>query len=80
MTFLPLYGGGLLVALAQVAAVYYTVALMLHCLVPWLLRPPSIQVAPRRDGQAWREARNSLGAVAVFSAATYPPAAFADLR
>ena len=56
-----LYGGGMPMALAQVAAVYYAVALVLHCFVPWLLRPPSIQSAPRRDGQAWREARNSLG-------------------
>ncbi len=57
----PLYGGGLLVALAQVAVVYYAVAATLHCVVPWLLRPPSIQPAPRRAGQAWREARNSIG-------------------
>ena len=59
----PLYGGGLLVALTQVAAVYYAVALVLHCVVPALLRPPSIQVTPRRSGQAWQEAQNSLGAV-----------------
>ena len=58
----PLHGGGLLASLAQVAAVYYAVALVLHCVVPALLRPTSIQVAPRRDGQAWQEARNSLGA------------------
>jgi hypothetical protein len=58
---LPLYGGGLPVALAQVTAVYYAVAVMLHCVVPALLRPPSIQVAPRRSGQAWQEAQNSLG-------------------
>ena len=62
MSFPPLYGGGLLVALAQVAVVYYAVAAALHCVVPWLLRPPSIQPAPRWAGQAWREARNSLGA------------------
>ena len=58
----PLYGDGLLAALVQVAVVYYAVAMVLHCVVPALLRPPSIQVAPRRDWQAWHEARNSLGA------------------
>ena len=63
LSFPPLYGGGQLVALAQVAVVYYGVAIVLHCVVPWLVRPPSIQVAPRREGQAWQEARNSLGAV-----------------
>ncbi len=61
LSFPPLYGGGLLVALAQVAVVYYAVAAVLHCVVPRLLRPPSIQPAPRRAGQAWREARNSIG-------------------
>ena len=63
MSFPPLYCGRLLMALAQVAVVYYAVAVALHCVVPRLLRPPSIQVVPRRDGQAWREACNSLGAV-----------------
>lgn len=59
---LPLYGGGFWVALLQVALVYYSTAVVLHFVIPWLLQPASIQVAPRRRGQVAEEVLNSLGA------------------
>jgi hypothetical protein len=59
---LPLYGGGFAAAAAQVSAVYYGTAVLLHCLVPLALPVKSIQVQARQPGQAWREALYSLGA------------------
>lgn len=58
----PLYGGGFCAALLQVALVYYSTAVVLHFLIPWLLHPPTIQVAPRPRGQVAEEIINSLGA------------------
>ena len=57
----------------QVSAVYYGVALLLHCLVPAALAVKSVQAQPRQPGQACREALYSLGALAerpVYSAQT----------
>ncbi|KAK9827400.1 hypothetical protein WJX81_007445 [Elliptochloris bilobata] len=65
---LPLYGGGFTTAALQVAAVYYGVAFLLHCLVPLAVPVKSIQVQPRQPGQASREALYSLGPLAVKAA------------
>lgn len=57
----PLWGGGFLVAFAQAAGFYYLLGALLHWVLPALLRPASIQEAPRRPGEVGRDALNSLG-------------------
>jgi hypothetical protein len=59
----PLVGGGFLVALAQAAVFYYALGALLHWGLPALTRGrlQHIQEAPRKPGEVWRDARNSLG-------------------
>ena len=62
--FPPLYGGGFLAALLQVAVVYYPTATVLHFVVPFLGRLPRFQSAARRRGQVTQEALNAIGEAA----------------
>ena len=47
-----LYGGGISLAAAQVATVYYGVSIVLHVFVPLLFSPKSLQMQARRKHQA----------------------------
>jgi len=64
----PLYGGGYTVALRQVAAVYYGVAILLHFLLPLLVPLRSVQCGKRRPWQVLQEAINSAGPIAIKAA------------
>ena len=56
-----LYGGGIRLAAAQVATVYYGVCIVLHVFVPLLFSPKSLQMQARRKHQALVEAVCSVG-------------------
>lgn len=60
----PLYGGGFLVAYAQLCAFYYVCAAVLHHLVPNLLPVTAIQHEQRKPGSVSRDAVYSLGGCA----------------
>lgn len=64
----PLYGGGFLVAFAQAATFYYLVAALLCWIVPRLLPVRGIQPSPPRPGDLARDAKGSLGPLAVKAA------------
>lgn len=57
----PLYGGGFLVAFAQLAAFYYPLGVLLHIIVPALLPVRGIQKEPRGAGEPLRDALASIG-------------------
>ena len=59
----PLWGGGFLPAFLQLVALYFPAGLLLHCVAPKLLPVKGVQVAPRNEGDVWRDAFTSLGAV-----------------
>jgi hypothetical protein len=58
---MQLTGGGFLVALAQVTAVYYALATLLHFVVPRLFPVRSVQKGEAKPGQARTEALNCIG-------------------
>ena len=58
---MPLVGGGFWPAFLQVSAAYYAAAVLLHYIVPALVRVRSIQKGQRRPGQVSEEAAQSLG-------------------
>jgi sterol desaturase/sphingolipid hydroxylase (fatty acid hydroxylase superfamily) len=64
----PLHGGGFCPAFFQAASFYYAVAALLAWVVPRLLPVRGIQPAPPRPGDAWRDARGSVGPLAVKAA------------
>ena len=57
----PLWGGGFVPAFLQLVALYYPAGLLLHCVAPRLLPVKGVQVAPRNEGDVWRDAVTSLG-------------------
>ena len=57
----PLYGGGFWVAFAQASLLYYSVAVVLHYLVPALVPVKSTQKGERSQGQVSREVLLSIG-------------------
>lgn len=62
---MQLTGGGFLVALGQVTAVYYALAALLHFVVPRLLPVRSVQKGEPKMGQARTEALNCVGPLLV---------------
>jgi hypothetical protein len=62
-SLLPLWGGGFLVAFAQLTAFYYGLGALLHWGLPALLptQLQGIQAAPRKQGEVSRDALSSLG-------------------
>ena len=62
----PLWGGGFVPAFLQLVALYYPAGLLLHCVAPRLLPVKGVQVAPRNEGDVWRDALTSLGERALF--------------
>ena len=57
----PLYGGGFMVAYAQLCAFYYISAVMLHHVVPVIVSVKSVQQEQRQRGSVARDALYSLG-------------------
>jgi hypothetical protein len=57
----PLYGGGYLVAVCQIAATYYLMAAALHYVLPRIHEFKSVQKGQLRKGQVLQEAKDSLG-------------------
>lgn len=57
----PLWGGGYLAAVLQVAITYYLAAVVLHFVVPHYCTLKSVQKGQRRKGQVLQEARDSVG-------------------
>lgn len=58
---MQLYGGGFFHALCQLVAFYYPLGLLLHCVVPRLIRVQGIQKEPRGEGEPLRDAIASIG-------------------
>ena len=65
---MQLTGGGFLVALAQVTAVYYALAALQHFVVPRLFPVRRLQKGAAKPGQARTEALNCVGGQRVGSA------------
>ncbi|KAG1671699.1 hypothetical protein FOA52_007491 [Chlamydomonas sp. UWO 241] len=63
-----LVGGGFLVAYAQVCALYYAAAGLLHVVVPAVVSVKSVQAEARKEGSVQRDALYSLGPLAVKAA------------
>jgi hypothetical protein len=62
MTYLsPLYGGGPLVAYAQLCVFYYLAAVLIHSVVPSLIPVKSVQQEKRHSVSVRRDALYSLG-------------------
>lgn len=61
MIEVPLYGGGFVAAFVQLAAFYYSLGLLLHCVVPRVFAVQGIQKEPRGAGEPLRDAIASIG-------------------
>ena len=77
---MQLTGGGFLVALAQVTAVYYALAALLHFAVPRLFPVRRVQKGEAKPGQARTEALNCVGGQRVGSAGHGGPMRVASPR
>eukprot|EP00878_Enallax_costatus_P043173 GHUV01050951.1.p1 GENE.GHUV01050951.1~~GHUV01050951.1.p1 ORF type:complete len:103 (-),score=50.24 GHUV01050951.1:6-314(-) len=61
MQWPPLYGGGFLSAVGQLAAFYYVLGAVLHYVIPAIFNVQGIQEQPRKPGEVSRDAINSIG-------------------
>jgi hypothetical protein len=75
----PLWGGGFVPAFLQLVALYYPAGLLLHCVAPKLLPVKGVQVAPRNEGDVWRDAFTSLGAFVFLVLAAWREAVVASV-
>lgn len=63
MQWPPLYGGGFLVAVSQLAIFYYGLGAVLHYVIPSIISVQGIQEHPRKPGEISRDALSSIGAL-----------------
>eukprot|EP00878_Enallax_costatus_P036657 GHUV01041190.1.p1 GENE.GHUV01041190.1~~GHUV01041190.1.p1 ORF type:complete len:189 (+),score=24.54 GHUV01041190.1:309-875(+) len=68
MQWPPLYGGGFLSAVGQLAAFYYVLGAVLHYVIPAIFNVQGIQEQPRKPGEVSRDAINSIGPIIVKAA------------
>lgn len=57
----PLYGGGYVCAVLQIAVIYYGISALLHFVLPRLHHVESVQQGKRRENQIAQEVKNSVG-------------------
>ena len=57
----PLYGGGFLLAVGQLAVFYYVLGAVLHYVIPAVINVQGIQEQPRKPGEVSRDAICSIG-------------------
>lgn len=57
----PLWGGGFMVALSQLALFYYGLGAVLQWVVPQIIQVQGIQEQPRKPGEVSRDAISSIG-------------------